>query len=220
MGDNVTEVTAEALAIDNPLENPIIDPVAKRHAEQMAGSAQEVARMRTLAVDSIAKASEKSVDVFLETHSKDPKLANEVAKALGYANAQEIIDSINAPKEPKGFTEADIEKIVSEREAKKEHAKAITKAEKLLDKLPADLRDEAQSRFDKISKGQMLDEETAIEFAEMATLYVNKDNLRADVLNDSLAMLGSTGVGKSKKVTEKEPQYVVRDGKLVLLSNE
>ncbi|HPG63717.1 MAG TPA: hypothetical protein PLE82_00030 [Saccharofermentans sp.] len=54
----------------------------------------------------------------------------------------------------------------------------------------------------------------------MATLYVNKDNLRADVLNDSLAMLGSTGVGKSRKVTEKEPQYVVRDGKLVLLSNE
>lgn len=38
----------------------------------------------------------------------------------------------------------------------------------------------------------MLDEETAIEFAEMATLYVNKDNLRAEILNDSLAMLGST----------------------------
>tara|TARA_R110000868_G_scaffold402217_2_gene678369 strand:+ start:850 stop:1143 length:294 start_codon:yes stop_codon:yes gene_type:complete len=93
---------------------------------------------------------------------------------------------------PKGFSEADIEKIVSEREAKKEHEKAITKAEKLLDKLPADLRDEAQSRFDKISKGQMLDEETAIEFAQMATLFVNKDNLKADILNDSLAMLGST----------------------------
>jgi hypothetical protein len=35
----------------------------------------------------------------------------------------------------------------------------------------------------------MLDEETAIEFAEMATLYVNKGNLRADILNDSIAML-------------------------------
>lgn len=67
------------------MENPLIetpDPVAKRHAEQLAGSAQEVARMRTIAVDSLAKASEKSVDVFLEAHAKDPKLANEVAKKL------------------------------------------------------------------------------------------------------------------------------------------
>ncbi len=65
----------------------------------------------------------------------------------------------------------------------------------------------------------MLDEETAIEFAEMATLYVNKDNLRAEILNDSLAMLGSTSVGKSKKTTDSAPQYVIRNGELVLISN-
>ncbi len=138
---------------------------------------------------------------------------------IQYRNSHKVLDLLNVKDtSTKGFTEADIEKIVTEREAKKEHAKAITKAEKILDKLPEDLRDEAQKRFDKISKGQILDEETAIEFAEMATLYVNKDNLKANLYNDSLAMLGSSWLGKSKKVTNADPQYVVRDGKLVLLS--
>lgn len=214
MEDNVTEVTTEALEIDNPPENP---EVTKRHAEQLAGSRAEVARLEQIAIESVAKASEKDASVFLETYSKDPKLANKVAKALWYSNADEILSQINwTPKKE----EDDFETRYSQKRAEEKHAEAIKKAEKVLNKLPEELKEEAQKRFDKISKGQLLDEETALEFAEMATLYVNKDNLRADVLNDSLAMLWSTGVGKSKKVTEKEPQYVVRDGKMVLLSNE
>jgi hypothetical protein len=80
MEDNVTTVTTEAPPlVENPPENP---EIAKRHAEQLEGSRAEVSRMREMAIDSIAKASEKDSDVFLETHSKDPKLANEVAKRL------------------------------------------------------------------------------------------------------------------------------------------
>ncbi len=79
MEDNVTGVTPEAPKTDNPPENP---EVAKRHAEQLDGSRAEVARMRQIAIDSAARASEKDVNAFLEVHSKDPKLANDVAKAL------------------------------------------------------------------------------------------------------------------------------------------
>jgi hypothetical protein len=79
MEDNVTGVTTEAPATDNPPENP---DIAKRHAEQLAGSRAEVERLRSIAVESVAKASEKDASVFLDTHAKDPKLANEVAKAL------------------------------------------------------------------------------------------------------------------------------------------
>lgn len=88
--------------------------------------------------------------------------------------------------------EDDFETKYAQKRAQEKHEEAINKAEKILAKLPDDLKEEAQKRFDKVTKGQMLDEETAIEFAEMATLYVNKDNLRAEILNDSLAMLGST----------------------------
>lgn len=184
MEDNVIGVTPEAPKTDNPTENP---EVAKRHAEQLAGSRAEVTRVREMAIESVAKASEKDASVFLETHSKDPKFADDVAKRLGYANSEEILAEINQPKE-----EDDFETKYAQKRAQEKHEEAITKAGKILAKLPDELKETAQKHFDKITKGQTLDEETAIEFAEMATLYVNKDNLRADVLNDSLAMLGST----------------------------
>lgn len=216
--DNLDTVLPEALETDNPLIE-IPDPVAKRHAEQLAGSRAEVTRLENLAIDMYSTQSTKDQSVFLELHSKDPKLADKVAKNLWYSSADEVLSSIKKPEVNQWFTEADIERIVSEREAKKEHQRAITKAEKILEKLPDDLKEEAQAKFDRISTGQLLDEETAIEFAHMATLYVNRDNFKAWILNDSLAMLGSTWVWKSKKVTIEEPQYVVRNGKLVLTSN-
>ena len=213
MEDNLNGVTPEAPETDNPPENP---ELVKRHAEQMAGSMAEVARLREIAVDSIAKASEKDAQAFLEAHSKDPKLANEVAKKLGYSNADEVFAQIN--NQPVKV-EDDFEKKYAQKRAEEKHEEAIVKAWKILDKIPEALREEAQAYFDDITEGRKLDEDKAIKFAEMATLYVNKDNLRAGLLDDSLAMLGSTWWGKSKKVTEKEPQYVVRDGKMVLLSN-
>jgi len=213
MEDNVTGVPTEAPKTDNPPENP---DIAKRHAEQMAGSIAEVARLREIAVDSVALASEKDAKVFLETHSKDPKLANEVAKKLGYSNADEVLAEIN--KKP-AKVEDDFETKYAQKRAEEKHEEAIVKAGKILAKIPEELREEAKAYFDEITEGKKLDEDKAIKFAEMATLYVNKDNLRAGLLDDSLAMLGSTWAGKSKKVTEKEPQYVVRDGKMVLLSN-
>ena len=214
MEDNVTTVTTKAPpVVENPPENP---EVAKRHAEQMAGSMAEVARLREIAIDSIAKASEKDASAFLETHSKDPKLANEVAKKLGYSNADEVLAQIN--NEP-AKVQDDFEAKYAQKRSEEKHEEAIIKAQKILAKLPDELKEEAQTYFDDITEGKRLDEDKALKFAEMATLYVNKENIRAGLLNDSLAMLGSTGVWKSKKVTEKEPQYVVRDGKMVLLSN-
>lgn len=213
MEDNVTTVTTEAPpVVENPPENP---ELAKRHAEQMAGSIAEVARLREIAIDSVAKASEKDASAFLETYSKDPKLANEVAKKLGYSNADEVLAQINQPAK----VEDDFETKYAQKRSEEKHEEAIAKAQKILGKLPDELIEEAQAYFDDITEGKRLDEDKAIKFAEMATLYVNKENIRSGLLNDSLAMLGSTGVWKSKKVTEKEPQYVVRDGKMILLSN-
>jgi vacuolar-type H+-ATPase subunit H len=186
MEDNVNGVPTEAPKTDNPPENP---ELAKRHAEQMAGSMAEVARLREIAVDSVAKASEKDASAFLEVHSKDPKLANEVAKKLGYSSADEVLNQINKKPEK---AEDDFETKYAQKRSEEKHEEAITKAQKILGKLPEDLREEAQAYFDDITEGKRLDEDKAQKFAEMATLYVNKDNLRAGLLDDSLAMLGST----------------------------
>jgi hypothetical protein len=186
MEDNVNGVSTEALKTDNPPENP---ELAKRHAEQMAGSMAEVARLREIAVDSVAKASEKDASAFLEAHSKDPKLANEVAKKLGYSNADEVLAQLN---QKPAKVEDDFETKYAQKRAEEKHEEAIVKAGKILAKIPEELREEAQAYFDDMTEGKRLDEDKAIKFAEMATLYVNKDNLRAGLLDDSLAMLGST----------------------------
>ena len=186
MEDNVNGVSTEALKTDNPPENP---DIAKRHAEQMAGSMAEVARLREIAVDSVAKASEKDASAFLEAHSKDPKLANEVAKKLGYSNADEVLAQLN---QKPAKVEDDFETKYAQKRAEEKHEEAIVKAGKILAKIPEELREEAQAYFDDMTEGKRLDEDKAIKFAEMATLYVNKDNLRAGLLDDSLAMLGST----------------------------
>lgn len=189
MEDNVTTVTTEAPPlVDNPPENP---ELAKRHAEQMAGSIAEVARLREIAIDSVAKASEKDASAFIETYSKDPKLANEVAKKLGYSNADEVLAQINHKP---AKVEDDFETKYAQKRSEEKHEEAIAKAQKILGKLPDELIEEAQAYFDDITEGKRLDEDKAIKFAEMATLYVNKENIRSGLLNDSLAMLGSTGV--------------------------
>ena len=173
MEDNVNGVPTEAPKTDNPPENP---ELAKRHAEQMAGSIAEVARLREIAVDVYASQSEKDASAFLEVHSKDPKLANEVAKKLGYSNADEVLAQIN--KKP-AKAEDDFETKYAQKRSEEKHEEAITKAQKILGKLPEELREEAQAYFADITEGKKLDEDKAIKFAEMATLYVNKDNLRA-----------------------------------------
>lgn len=186
MEDNVTVVSKEAPKTDNPPENP---DIAKRHAEQMAGSMAEVARLREIAVDSIAKASQKDASVFLETYAKDPKLANDAAIVLGYSNANEILYELN---QKPAKVEDDFETKYAQKRAEEKHEEAIVKAGKILAKIPEELREEAQAYFNDMTEGKRLDEDKATKFAEMATLYVNKDNLRAGLLDDSLAMLGST----------------------------
>ena len=122
MEDNVTGVPTEAPKTDNPPENP---DIAKRHAEQMAGSMAEVARLREIAVDSVAKASEKDASAFLEAHSKDPKLANEVAKKLGYSNADEVLAQLN---QKPAKVEDDFETKYAQKRAEEKHEEAIVKA--------------------------------------------------------------------------------------------
>ena len=107
--------------------------------------------MRQIAIET---ASENvTLESISKIYAKDPKLADDVAKHLNYDSYSELMKK-NSPKEDekKYFTEDDIERIVSEREAKKEHEKSLKKAEKIISKIPDELQDEAQERFEKITK--------------------------------------------------------------------
>lgn len=75
--------------------------------------------------------------------------------------------------------EEKFEKMYQERKAKENHEEAIKQANKILKKIKDEsLREMAEKKFEKLSNGKTLSIDEAEELAEMATLYVNKDNLR------------------------------------------
>jgi hypothetical protein len=57
--------------------------------------------------------------------------------------------------------------------------------------MDAELKDKAKIYFEKITDGKQLDEETAIEFADMATLYVSKDKIKSEKLDEAIKEMAS-----------------------------
>ena len=219
--DNLEEKNKEAPVKDNPQDD--FTEKEKRYKEQIAWSKSEAERLRQMVIEVEVQKASQNADSLLELHSKDPKMANEVAKEFWYADFEDAKQKISGDESEisnKWLTEDDFERMYQKRKQKEEHEKAIKKAEKFIAKLDEEKQEKAKAYFDKISDWKTLDEETALEFAEMATLYVNKDKLKNDKLQDWIAMLWSTWLWNSKKGSNNEDKYVVRDWKLVLLSND
>ena len=69
--------------------------------------------------------------------------------------------------------------MYQERKKKEIHEEAMKQASKILKKIKDDgLREMAEKKFERLANGKTLSIDEAEELAEMATLYVNKDNLR------------------------------------------
>ena len=221
--ENLEEKKQEAPDEGNPQTPDELSEKERRYKEQLAWSKSEAERLRKMVIEAEVQKASQNADSLLELHSKDPKLANEVAKEFGYSSfddAKQKISADESQESNKWLTEDDFEIMYQSRKQKEEHEKALKKVEKVIAKLDDEKKEKAQAYFDKISDWKLLDEETSLEFAEMATLYVNKDKIKNDKLQDWIAMLWSTWLWNSKKSSNNEDKYVVRDWKLVLLSND
>ena len=234
--------TSEAQETDNPqeqddleatdevtTEEPTLDEVTKeRYKQQMDWSKKEVERLTEIVLQTAIREASKDASTLLELHKQDPKLANKVAENFDWSKTERG-DYKSFLKQDaqvsKSLSDEEIDAIAErkaeEKLAKKEHDKAIAKAEKLFEKLEEGLAEEAQKRFTKLVWNQILTEEDALEFAEMATLYVSKDKGNGDRYNKVVADLASTSVSKSKKSSWPDMVTIIRDGQLVLIpSNE
>lgn len=199
-----------------------------RYKEQMKGSQEEAMRLRNLAIDQWVKAAENDARSLLDLHDVDPKLADEVARKFGYddfADAKKFIDqkfnNSDWIKENKSGSEADFERWYQERKAKETDSEARARAEKIFAKEIKDeeLREKAKAQFKRIAWNKKLSMEEAEEFAEMATLYVNKDNMRANMYEDWLWSFASTWMWMWKKPSSQWSNMVVRNGRLVDLNS-
>ena len=200
-----------------------------RYKEQLKVSREEAMRLRSLIIDREVKAAEKDARSLLELHETDPKLANEVAKRFGYDDYEdakwEIEKKVSkwVEKTDEVDLEEKFEKMYQERKKKETHEEAIKQANKILNKIKdEELRDAAVKKFERLSNGKTLSIDEAEELAEMATLYVNKDNLRESKYEEWLWDYASTGLWMWKKAGAKKEKddYVVIGWKLVLDSNK
>lgn len=225
--ENETVDTVETPEEDNSHTDEEASKIA-RYKEQMKGSQEEAMRLRNLAIDQWVKAAENDARSLLDLHDVDPKLADEVARKFGYddfADAKQFIDqkfnNSEWMKNPESESKADFERWYQERKAKETDEEARARATKIFAKeiKDEDLREKAQAQFNKIAWKKRLSIQEAEEFAEMATLYANKDSMRASMYEDWLGSFASTGMWMWKKPSSTWSNMVVRNGRLVDLNS-
>jgi hypothetical protein len=102
-------------------------------------------------------AASKDAGTLLELHKQDPKLASEVADNFDWSTTERGSyksflkqDATVSKSLSDDEIEALAEKKAEEILAKKEHEKAITKAQKMFNKLDEDEQEEAIKRFNKL----------------------------------------------------------------------
>jgi hypothetical protein len=158
-------------------------------------------------------------------------MANEVAKRFWYNSYAEASKTISwdddeelEQKKVKSWwlTEDEFNKRYQKMRKQEIHQESLAKADKMIRKLDDWLQEKARNYFDKIVWNKTLDIETAIEFAEMATLYVSRGKIKDDSYTDWLVKLSSTWLSQWSKTlwqNDKKSDYieVIRHWKLVLI---
>lgn len=125
----------------------------------------------------------------LDIYEQDPDLANEVAKKFKYSSFEDAKKFINSgqkleTKDELEDEETRFEKRYTQKRLQEKHEEALEKADQLLSKLPDELQEDARNYFNEIAEGKTLTDTKAIEYAQMATLYVSKDRLLHDKMED------------------------------------
>lgn len=108
-------------------------------------------------MQSAIKNAEKDASTLLELHKTDPKLASKAAEHFDWSKTSWGSYKSFLKQDAtvsKSLTDEEIEALAEEKAqailAKKEHEKAVSKAEKMFKKLDDDLQEEALTRFTKL----------------------------------------------------------------------
>jgi len=208
MTDNSQDKNTEAHN-DNPQTNPDIPAETKeRYLQQIEGWKKEAQKFRELALESEIKRAEVDSSSIIELHDKDPKMANEVAQSFWYSDFNEVKTSLETDTDDD--TDSDKDKFnqwYKEKQAKEESSNAHSEADKILNTLEWDIWAEAKKYYKSMTDGRDVTVEQATEFAKMATLYVNKDNLKSDKLQEWILNFGNTWLWTSSKPATKKNDW-------------
>lgn len=206
-------------------EKAKLDQKALRHAQQMEWAKKEVERLEAIALEAQVKLAEKDASNLLELYKTDPKLAEKVSQRFGYSSFNEAKSTIKSWEviEKKVVTADDFDTLYERRRSEERHQEALEDVKTFFSKskLSDDESEKAQIYFNKITEWRKLTISDAREFAEMATLYVQKEKIKEGKYQEWLKELSSTWVTTSKKPTQtkEEDKTIVRDGRVIVLNS-
>lgn len=185
----------------------------KRHKELLHGKEQELAQARNQTAQIAFEVVENDIMKLLDYHAKDPKLAKRVAERFDWWTS-EYWTYENFLKGNKNGVD-DFDSKYEKRRAQEVHEESLKKAQKILDKVPENLQEEAKAYFDEITEGKTLTEEKALKFAEMATLYVSKETANKDRKTQALKEMASSGAPSKPWQPPKSDELIVNGYKRV-----
>ena len=220
--ENLWEVSNEneTLVWENSQEK-MPDAKQVRHAQQMEWARKEVERVEKLALEAQVKLASIDANNLLELSRLDPRMADSVAKSFGYDSFEAAKAEITWGQAVTAKPEDDFEVKYAKKRAEERHQEALEDAEAFIGKSKLDeaKQEEAKIYFDKITNGKQLTRAEAIEYADMATLYVQKERIKEWKYQEWLKEMQSIGLSNSKKTSSKDewPKFVVRNGELVEL---
>ena len=193
----------------------------KRHKEIVHGKELETKKARELAINTVWKyATTTDSSILLEVNKEDPQLAKAVAEKIDWENS-EWWSYANFLKGNVKKSDDDFDTKYERRRQQERHEESIKKAHKVIDNLSDDVRDEALDYFNDITEGKTLTEEKALKYAEMASIYVNKDKQRQEKKGEAEKALSSTNLPKWTTPGKSTEQRVrsSKERKLILLSS-
>lgn len=186
---------------------------AKKKAEEarIAKEAKEEAEKRAERYrNSLVKSKVKEVysngefraDALKSLADEDPELASEVAKnfTVDWNPAESVEDLLKAyaptKGEAKSYSEEDlIEKAVKRLKQELAQENTVKKVGTFFDKLSEDDRQQAESYYKKIVGNRKITPEEATEYAEMATLYVQRNSTKNSKKENASIQSASIGFG-------------------------
>lgn len=184
----------------------------KRHKEQMEWSRKEVERLRSIAIENAVESAKYNANSLISLHSKDPKLANEVAKKFWFEDYKEAEKEIkkmswDSLSKKEDDEDEDFDTKYAKRRSQERHEDAMKKAEKAINKLDEEYQEKAKMHLEKITKGQQLDTESIEEYIDMVTLYVTKDKVDGKKIEKAKESFHSTTVSKSSKWSSNDDEW-------------
>lgn len=208
---------------NSPKSDATPDPREKRHAEQLEWSRKEVEKWQTIAKETAYNAAAIDIGTLKVLHATNPSLAKEVAEKFDWNGSDwwtyTNFLSWKAPEKNSRLSEEDLERMLEEREAKKEHQKATALIKDSISKLDEYLQPLVQEYMDDLTDGKQLTEKQATKFLDMATLYADRGSKKTDVKEEAKAMLASTKTTSNKSSGKEEMVTIIKDGKVLLVPN-